>query len=211
MIRIALALLLAGIPMTGYADSLFTQASARDGTLITDKPSRFKEGDIITVLIRENIDADTTANTNTKKQSDVEAEANANDNSFLTTERSDGGLGIMQAGALPNWLIEAENETRNQGSTTRQSSLTTSISCFVTEVLPNGNLTIQGERTVTINREDSKMQVVGTIRARDVEPNNTIASTKVANAQIKLTGKGALWNNQRRGLVSRFLDWFSPF
>jgi flagellar L-ring protein precursor FlgH len=81
----------------------------------------------------------------------------------------------------------------------------------VTEVLPNGNLTIQGERTVTINREDSKMQVVGTIRARDVEPNNTIASTKVANAQIKLTGKGALWNNQRRGLVSRFLDWFSPF
>lgn len=194
-----------------HGDSLFTQAAAKDGTLITDKPSRFAVGDIITVLIQEKIDANTTANTNTKKQSDVESEAKAGANSFLLTDRSDGGLGIMKEGALPNWLIEAENETRNQGTTSRKSGLTTSVSCFVAEVLPNDYLVIEGERTVRINREDSKMKVRGTIRPKDVEPNNTIQSTKVANAEIELTGKGALWNNQRRGLVTRMLDWFSPF
>lgn len=206
MIPLALAL-----SWPAQADSLFTQASGRDGTLITDKPSRFQVGDIITVLIRENIDANTTANTNTKKQSDVESEADAAANGFLLTDRSDGGLGIMRAGALPAWQIEAENETRNQGTTSRKSALTTSISCFVSEVLPNGNLMIEGERKVAVNREDSTVKIRGTIRTKDVEPNNTIESTKVANAQIELLGKGVLWNNQRRGIVTRILDWFSPF
>ncbi|MCX5759408.1 MAG: flagellar basal body L-ring protein FlgH, partial [Candidatus Hydrogenedentes bacterium] len=66
-------------------------------------------------------------------------------------------------------------------------------------------------KTVSMNREDSTIHVSGIVRARDVTPANTVLSMQVANAQIILKGKGPLWNSQRRGLLTRFLDWVSPF
>lgn len=192
-------------------DSLFSQKMAKDGTLVAERKARFSPGDIITVIVREEIAADTTANTNTKKESDVGSEAAESENEFLVAVPKDGGIGIIDPQRLPNWNIGAENEHKGTGSTTRKSSLTTTITCFVTQVLPNGNLMIAGEKKVTVNREDSMLVVEGIVRTRDVTAENTVVSTQVANATVELRGKGPLWNNQKRGLVTRFLDWFSPF
>ena len=193
------------------ADSLFTQQAATGGTLIAEKTARFAVGDIITVLVREKIDASTQANTNTKKESEVGTVASAAANAFLTTDGQDGGLNIMDAEELPNWGGETDNETKNRGTTTRESTLTTQVGCFVKEVLPNGNLLIEGDRKVTINREDSTLFINGMIRSKDVTPENTIPSTQIANAQIMLRGKGELWNNQRRGFLTKVVDWVNPF
>lgn len=200
----------AAITAGAAADSLFSQRAARNVTTISEKLDRFEPGDIITVLIRETLDASTTADTNTKKESDVEATANAGDNQFLVGERPNGGS-ILNEHELPNWLVEAENETKNEGDTRRRNTLTTSITCTVQEVHKNGNLRIEGEKQVTVNREDSTIFVSGIIRDKDVTAQNTIQSTQVADAVVRVKGKGPLWNNQRRGLVTRFLDWFSPF
>jgi flagellar L-ring protein precursor FlgH len=81
----------------------------------------------------------------------------------------------------------------------------------VTRVMPNGNVELQGEKRVTVNRDDSLIKLTGMARTRDVTAQNTIDSNQLANAQIELKGQGPLWNNQRRGLLTRFLDWFSPF
>jgi flagellar L-ring protein precursor FlgH len=78
-------------------------------------------------------------------------------------------------------------------------------------VLDNGNLMIEGNRTVGINREDSRLFVSGVVRPRDISPANTIRSDRIANAEIQLKGKGPLWNNQRRGIITRLLDWVSPY
>ncbi len=193
-----------------YGDSLFTQDAQRAGTLISEKGTRFQPGDIITILVREKISASTTADTNTKKESDVESKAKEKDNNFLVAEKPDG-LGLLNPDLLPNWKIEAENETKARGKTTRTSTLTTTIACVVTQVYPNGNLRIEGEKRVTVNREDSLLTVSGVVRSKDVAPDNTVLSTQVANAQVQLKGKGDLWNNQRRGLITKILDWFSPF
>ncbi|MGC8738062.1 MAG: flagellar basal body L-ring protein FlgH [Candidatus Hydrogenedens sp.] len=193
-----------------FGDSLFTPEAQHSGTLISEKGTRFQPGDIITILVREKISASTTADTNTKKESDVESKANEKDNNFLTADSPDG-LGLLNSDLLPNWKIEAKNETKARGKTTRTSTLTTTIACIVTQVYPNGNLKIEGEKRVTVNREDSLLTVSGVVRSKDVAPDNTVLSTQVANAQVQLKGKGELWNNQRRGIITKILDWFSPF
>ena len=66
-------------------------------------------------------------------------------------------------------------------------------------------------KAVSINREESRLNLSGLVRARDVTPANTVSSKQVANPVIQLKGKGPLWNNQRRGIFTRILDWFSPF
>lgn len=193
---------------TAAADSLFTASAASAGTLVSEKTSRFMPGDIITVLVREEIAASTMADTNTKKEADVESQAGATGNEFLV---SNSGLNILNKEELPNWDIETKNETKTTGKTRRTSSLTTTVTCFVTQVLPNNNIMIEGEKAMTVNREESTVIVSGVVRPTDVTPQNTVLSTQIANVQVHLKGKGPLWNNQRRGFVTRFLDWFSPF
>ena len=205
MVCVAAVLALCG---AAGADSLFTQAAAKAGTLVSEKTSRFQPGDIITVLVREEISASTIADTNTKKESDVDSQSDADKNEFLV---ADAGLNILNPEELPNWNVGMKNEQKTTGKTRRTSSLTTTVTCFVTQVFSNGNIMIEGEKGVTVNREASTVVVSGMVRSTDVTPANTVLSTQMANVQVHLRGQGPLWNNQRRGLVTRFLDWFSPF
>ena len=206
MAAVVLAALASGAP----ADSLFSQQTAKDATTVSEKLDRFEVGDIVTVIVRETLDASTSAGTNTKKESDVKANAAAAANPFLVAEQPDGN-NILNPGELPNWDIQSENETKNTGDTRRRNTLTTSITCTVVEVFPNGNLKISGDKQVTVNRDDSMVTVSGIIRSKDITAQNTIQSTQVADASVLVKGKGPLWNNQRRGLITRVLDWFSPF
>ncbi len=202
---IAAGMMLAG---TAGADSLFQLESTQSGTLIAERRNRFAPGDVITVLVNERIDASTTSDTNVKKESDVEAKTPAAQNKFFV---SNDGLNILNPDELPNWNIEVENETKARGRTVRRSTLNTAVSCLVKQVYPNGNMLIEGEKTLSVNREDSSIALSGIVRSRDVTPANTVTSSQVANMQLKLRGKGPLWNNQRRGLFTRLLDWISPF
>jgi flagellar L-ring protein FlgH len=200
-------LLVATMVVTGSvgADSLFNAQAAKEGTLIANQTRTLEVGDIITVVVEETINARTQANTDTKKESEIQSEAGADENSFITDALK------LAATKLPVWHIDAENEHRTTGKTQRSNTLTTTISCTVMEVFENNNARIEGSKRVTVNREDSEILVTGMIRARDVSSTNTVSSDQVADAVIQLKGRGDLWNNQRRGLLTRFLDWFSPF
>ena len=203
-----LAIVVAVVPV--WADSLFSDKVAESGTLISDKKARFEVGDIIVVMVRENINASTISGLNTKKESAVESTADAASNEFFIADGK-GGLNIFNPEELPNWKVDVKNEHKGNGSTKRTNTLVTTITCTVKEVLSNGNLAIEGEKKVTVNRDDSNLWLSGTIRGRDVSASNTVQSNQVANAVIELRGQGPLWNNQRRGLLTRMLDWFSPF
>lgn len=206
----ALSATLIAFPLIASADSLFTKAAAEEGSLVSNKKPKFDVGDIITVLVRENIDASTRSDTNTKKESDVSADAGALSNTFLIADKP-GGLGLTNYEKLPNWDIEAENEHKGTGLTRRQNSLIMTVACHVVRVHENGNIDIEGQKLVSVNREDSSVVIAGTVRGSDVTDENTVESSQVANAVIQLKGRGPLWNNQRRGLITKFLDWFSPF
>lgn len=207
--RILTALVLLGLtPGAACADSLFTQQASQEGTLIGDRNIRYEVGEIITVLVREEIQAETESDTDTRKEADVESEANKDDNTLVTSE---DGFDLMHPDKLPNWNVETENQHRTTGQTARDTLLETTVTCVVTQVFSNGNILIEGERLVAVNREDSTLVVRGVARSKDISPGNTIRSSQLANAEITLRGRGPLWNNQRRGLITKFLDWVSPF
>ena len=194
---------------TAQADSLFSKRTAESGTLISDKKSRFEVGDLVTVMVRETINAESESDLDTKKESTVESTAAAAANQFLVGT-GENGMNLLSAGALPNWNIDAANEHKADGSTSRGSKLTMTITCTVTHINNNGTIEIDGNKLITVNREKSMLSVSGTVRTRDVASNNSISSNQIANSKIQLIGEGPLWNNQRRGFFTKVLDWFSP-
>ncbi len=194
---------------TAEADSLFNKRSADRGTLISDKKSRFEVGDLVTVMVRESINAESESDLDTKKESTVESTASAAANQFLVG-KGENGSNLISAGLLPNWNIEGENEHKADGSTSRGSKLTMTITCTVTQVNNNGTIDVAGTKLITVNREKTMLDLSGTIRTRDVGSDNTVSSNQMANPEIMLTGEGPLWNNQRRGFITKMLDWFSP-
>ena len=202
--RIGFGTLVCCVSAAAQADSLFSKAVAERGTLISETTQRFQVGDLITVLVRENTSATTQSDTDTKKESDLDSQAPVAQNPFLTD-----ALGV-DSNFLPNWILEAESEFKTQGATRRSNQLAMTVTCSVKEVLPNGIVVIEGQKSVTVNREESSMKIRGKVRARDVQPDNSVDSNLVADAQVELIGNGPLWRNQKRGFLTRLLDWFNP-
>ena len=101
--------------------------------------------------------------------------------------------------------------TQGSGTTTRQGTLTATISAIIVEILPNGNFLIEGQRSVTVNNEEQLMILRGLIRPEDVGFQNTIASNLIANASITYSGEGVVADEQRVGWATRLLSYIWPF
>ncbi|KQU61703.1 flagellar biosynthesis protein FlgH [Sphingomonas sp. Leaf339] len=98
-----------------------------------------------------------------------------------------------------------------KGSTDQANSLSGEVSVTVAAVYPNGTMLVQGQKRVTLNRGDEFVQIKGIVRTADVDLNNRVPSTRVADAQIAYTGKGDVARAGRQGWLSRFFSVVSPF
>jgi flagellar L-ring protein precursor FlgH len=81
----------------------------------------------------------------------------------------------------------------------------------VREAMPNGDLFIEGTKVVMINNEEYHLYISGLIRPADVGPDNAVASSRVADAQIEFTGRGDIADQVNRGWLTKLLDWLNPF
>jgi flagellar L-ring protein precursor FlgH len=208
MITRVLIIAIVMLPWSARADSLFSKRAEERGTLVSDNKIRFEVGDVITVLVREDIDAQTDSDINTRKRSQIDMESPPEDNATFTGADS---LIDLPDGLLPNVGIETDNRLQTSGNTRRRNQVVFTVSCSVAKVWPNGNIELSGEKRVTVNRDDSLIKLSGVARTSDVSAQNTIDSNLLANAVVELKGFGPLWNNQRRGLFTRLFDWFSPY
>lgn len=163
--------------------------------LYSSKGSRdFKPGDIITIVISEESTAQSKATTQTQKDS--------------TTEFKSGPK-IPFFKNVVNQFIgknEFKNEFDGQGTTTRSGKLNGTVTATVLEVLENGNLLLEGSRSIRVNRETQIMRVRGVARPRDVDSGNSINSKMLADAQIKFDGNGAVGRVNRPGLITQFIN-----
>ncbi|MEW6246970.1 MAG: flagellar basal body L-ring protein FlgH [Nitrospirota bacterium] len=165
-------------------------------------------GDILTVKIVEKHSGSKTADTKAERES--------------TIENGLSGTGIGYLG-IPGFRLGAEakrglgvdagakNKFGGKGATSRADTLTGTISAMVTEVLPNGDLRIEGSREVTVNSEKQVMKIAGVVRRVDVDTKNTVLSTAIADARIEYSGLGVVDDVQRPGWLVRILDWIYPF
>lgn len=131
---------------------------------------------------------------------------------------SSGGFGITPPTTGPLKLFSPTDiETSGKrgfngtGTTDQANSLSGEISVTVAEVYPNGTMLVQGQKRVTLNRGDEWVRIRGIIRMADVDANNRVPSTRVADADISYTGKGDVARAARQGWLSRFFQVVSPF
>jgi flagellar L-ring protein precursor FlgH len=131
---------------------------------------------------------------------------------------SDGGFGIAPPTTGPLSLFDPSDVkiggNRNfngAGQTNQANSLSGEVSVTVAEVYPNGTMLVRGEKRVTLNRGDEFVRIKGVVRMADVDANNRVPSTRVADARISYTGKGDVARAGRQGWLSRFFQVVSPF
>ena len=151
------------------------------------RPGRI--GDIVTVLVNERTDAKDEATLDVKKSSN---------NSV-----SDG-TGILRF--IRSLGLTADNSSKGDGSVERKHYARSTVACMVTDVLPNGNLLIEGTRDVRTSEETLQFQLIGVIRPQDVNSNNQIRSELIANAELAVKGKGAISRTQKPGIITQILQ-----
>ena len=172
-----------------------------------DKAS--KVGDIITVTINETASSSQSATTNTSKDTTINMQAP----NILGLPSSMGVQNFLGMGTQLDPTVNATVANSNQGTGTvsRDGTLTGTISALITEILPSGNFRIEGRRSVTVNNEEQIMVLRGIVRPQDINFDNTILSTLVADASISLKGEGVVADEQRKGWLAQVLSKIWPF
>jgi flagellar L-ring protein precursor FlgH len=114
---------------------------------------------------------------------------------------------------VPGSLLTADGTTVNdgKGSINRQETLQTHVAAVVTQVLPNGNLVVEGKQEIRVNAEMRELIVAGVVRPEDIQSDNTIDSTKIAQARIAYGGKGQLTDLQQPRYGQQVFDVLLPF
>jgi len=98
-----------------------------------------------------------------------------------------------------------------KGSAEQSNQLTGAISVTIAAVYPNGTMLVRGEKQLTLNRGDEQIRISGIVRAADISFDNTVPSTRVADARITYTGKGEIARASTQGWLGRFFSRISPF
>ncbi|MBR0151650.1 MAG: flagellar basal body L-ring protein FlgH [Synergistaceae bacterium] len=184
MRKILCALMLVAFPAVSFAGSLWDDNT---NWFADSRPGRV--GDIITVMVNESTGAKDEANMDIKKESSYNVQ---------------DGTGIL--GFLRGLTFGSNNSTKGDGSVERTHSANTTLACLVTEVLPNGNLIIEGTRDVRTSDEILQLQLTGVIRPQDVDSDNQISSRLIANAEIAVKGRGVISRTQKPGIVTQILQ-----
>ncbi len=160
-------------------------------------------GDIITIRIVEDLKANNAADTDLSRSSSLDASLSH----FFGKEKF---LKLFKVG---DDLIKstADNAHKGSGTTTREGQVTATITAIVKDVLPNGNLVVQGTRGVAVNHEEQYITITGVVRPEDVNRDNVILSSQVADAKIAIGGTGVVADKQRSGWGTWVFDFIWPF
>lgn len=201
--------------------SIWTGATQSGSFLFFDEKAN-QVGDLVTVLIIEQTQAEGDARTET----DSNRTANVGLSSDVGFQKlvaspiqamlrvfgfDDQGTGVDQGSTLNVVQSTMANEFTGEALTSRSGSFTGVITCRVIGVLPNGILHIRGRRSVVVNHEAQYISLEGLVRREDLTIENSVLSNSVAEMRLSYDGIGVLDDKQRPGFMSRFLDWVYPF
>lgn len=193
----SLAALLLVSPLA--ADSLWLAASNDEAGLYADHRAG-RVGDIVTVVVSESSSMVDSITLTTSKDSSI-----AQDLQRLIFPEV-----LRYDGETPSTNFTIDNSHSGSGARNSSQRLTARITVQVIDVLPNGNLVLEGVRRLRYGGETYYMLTNGICRSVDVAPDNTVASSSLADARIEIIAEGTLTESQRKGWLTRWADRFSP-
>ena len=194
-VKIQSALLACAVGLTVLAAAPEVSAQSlwadQDGTsmgLFADHKAR-NVGDVLTVVISESTSTAATKSTSNSKSGSQSLNAGTGIFGFLAAATASGSDSFKASGA-------AKDTNKVSGN----------VTVTVTEVQPNGNMGVEGTQSIWQNKDEHKITLHGIVRRDDVTADNTVPSTKVADATVKFDGKGPLNAKQRQGILTQIFN-----
>jgi flagellar L-ring protein precursor FlgH len=178
----------------------------RNGSRAFFKDQRAHQvGDILTVKV--NITDRATIANETQRSRDNKEDSGVAD--FIGSKTIKPGLPPI----LPGRILTADSSSSSEGkgSVNRQEALQTNVAAVVTQLLPNGNMVVEGKQEIRVNFEIRELIVAGVVRPEDIESDNTINSSKIAQARIAYGGRGQITDVQQPRYGQQVLDVLLPF
>jgi flagellar L-ring protein precursor FlgH len=169
-------------------------------------PRQFLVHDLITIIIREQSRYESDSELESEKEFKLRSILDA----FLKIDDERLGASTFPNGK-PNIDYRFESKLNNEAEKDREDRLVTRITASVIDIKPNGNLVLEAKARVIFDDEVSTITLMGVARSGDVNPDNTILSTQLANKEIMVHNVGAVRDGSRRGWIPRFLDLSRPF
>lgn len=188
-------------PLQSNSGSIYQ--AGHDIRLFEDSRAR-RVGDLLTINLVESTNASKQAATSLSKSTDT----SVTNPTLLGSTPSFNTPGILPlASNQGNNLgigLESSNEFAGDGASSQSNTLSGSVTVTVAEVLPNGYLFVRGEKVTSLNQGNESVRLSGIVRPADIRPDNTVLSTKIADAQIAYTGSGAVDDTNKIGWLARF-------
>ena len=195
-------ILAASLPVLAPAQSLWHADSSH--SMFADKRAT-AVGDIITIVVSETSTASKVNETKTEKKSSLSAAIT----SFLYPQSAGGFL--SHKGQMPAMSYNSDANHDGSGNISDAETVVAKIAVRIVDVLPNGNLMVEGKRETAFSGERQTIVLHGVVRADDVATDNTVYSYNVADATIQIIGKGTVTDSQNKGWFTRVWDKVNPF
>ena len=187
--RLLLAALFTLLPLSQAGATSLWSDSAPTAVIFGDQRAR-AVGDILTVIVSE---------------SSTVARSGASSNTKSASGSTDKGTGLL--GFIPEMSTSQGDNFSSKGSINNTNKVTARITVKVIEVKPNGNLVISGTQNIKQNGESQTITLTGQVRPSDIQADNTIYSSYIADAKLNVAGSGPLASKQRQGILTQIWNW----
>jgi flagellar L-ring protein precursor FlgH len=172
------------------------------------EPKVIKKHDLVTIIVREESQFSSDANTETKRDSKIDAAIE----DFITFKLKNWEIQGGAVGPTPPKIAGNFNrEFKGEGKIDRTDSLTARITAEVLDVKPNGTLVLQARKRIKTDEEEQAFVLTGVCRAEDITADNSILSTQLYDTELSKSHKGFVRNASRKGWGGKLLDLVSPF
>ena len=209
LLRCFVVLMLAGVVTGARAESLWKnpapgRVTVAERSMFADKRA-FAVGNILSIVVQENNTATKDTSTKSSKSSSMDASIA----SFLYSPANSGLL--TKGGSLPAMKFNSKHDFDGGGTINNAEKIVARVAATVIDVLPNGNLVLEGRRQTAFAGETQDVILRGVVRPEDIAANNTVFSYNIAEATIKIISTGSVSNTQKKGWFTRTWEKFTPF
>jgi len=187
-------------PLQTSEGSLYIDAGL-NSQLFTDLKAR-RVNDIVTIRVLESTVAESTADSQTNRK----ASTALSTPNFFGVENHNPNIPLSKL-----VTTNSDMQFKGDGTTKRSGSVSAFMAARVKEVLPNGDLVIEGIKEVKVNNERQMLRLFGVVRPRDIGPDNVVVSAAIANMMVQIDGRGILSDSIKPGWLFRILTKVWPF